>query len=75
MAVGDREASRNHVSGAVKMVELNGGPQTLGLNGFLGFLLDKFLHSEGLFDEQPRPADALLKKYEVESQCPSLKTY
>lgn len=35
------------------MVEFNGGPQTLGLNGFLGFLLDRLLNNKGLFDNQP----------------------
>jgi len=34
-SVGNLTISRQHVHGAVKMVEHNGGPQTLGLSGFL----------------------------------------
>ncbi len=35
------------------MVELNGGPQTLGLNGFLGMVLDKYVDEVGLLDGVP----------------------
>ena len=30
------------------MIELNGGPQTLGLNGFLAMLVDKYVAQVGL---------------------------
>lgn len=33
----------NHVKGAVRMVELKGGPHTLGFNGILEFLLNNLL--------------------------------
>ena len=33
--------ARRHVNGALKMAELNGGDQTLGLDGFLAYLLSK----------------------------------
>ncbi len=32
---------KHHVEGALKMVELKGGPHSLGLNGFLKHLLSK----------------------------------
>jgi hypothetical protein len=40
--------SRKHVQGAVQMVEHNGGPQTLGLNGFLEMVLHKYEGQVGL---------------------------
>lgn len=40
--------SWRHVQGAIKMVEINGGPQTLGLNGFLENLFHKFVSDVGL---------------------------
>lgn len=46
--MGDAEMARKHVEGAVKMVELNGGPQTLGLQGYLQLLLSKFEYEMGL---------------------------
>lgn len=35
--------SKRHIDGAVRMVTLNGGPKTLGLNGFLEHLLSNLL--------------------------------
>lgn len=63
MMLGDLEASRNHVLGAVKMVEFNGGPESLGENEFLKLLLQVFLYSKGLFDAESRPpsSDSFLK--------------
>jgi hypothetical protein len=46
--VGDFAASRRHVKGVVKIVELNGGPQALGLNGLLKHVLDKLVHDRRL---------------------------
>lgn len=43
MAVYDVVMSRRHVEGAVRMVKLNGGPQTLGLDGFLEHLISNLL--------------------------------
>ncbi|KEY63880.1 hypothetical protein S7711_10128 [Stachybotrys chartarum IBT 7711] len=39
IAVGNLEASKSHVLGAVKMADLRGGFENLGLNGLLAFLL------------------------------------
>ncbi|UKZ48089.1 hypothetical protein TrVGV298_002325 [Trichoderma virens] len=44
ISLGDFETSRRHMKGALRMVELNGGPQTLGLNGFLEMVLHKFIN-------------------------------
>jgi len=46
--LGDLDMSRRHVQGATRMIELNGGPQTLGLNGFLAMLVDKYVAQVGL---------------------------
>ena len=43
--------TKRHVEGAVKMVELKGGPQTLGMNGFLAMLLAKYSEEVGLLEE------------------------
>lgn len=51
LSLGDVDMTRNHVKGAVKMVELNGGPQTLGLDGFLEHLLSTFVGDVGLQDQ------------------------
>lgn len=40
------------------MVELNGGPHTLGLNGFLEMVLNKFTNQVGLPNRFLEPADA-----------------
>ncbi len=40
--------SKHHVRGALKMVELNGGPQTLGLDGFLKMVVQKYAGQVGL---------------------------
>ena len=40
--LGDLATSRHHVRGMIQMVEHNGGPQTLGSNGFLERLVYKF---------------------------------
>ncbi|RQM06588.1 hypothetical protein DH86_00001211 [Scytalidium sp. 3C] len=39
----DTIMSKRHIDGAVRMVTLNGGPKTLGLNGFLEHLLSNLL--------------------------------
>ncbi|KAL7928210.1 hypothetical protein V8C35DRAFT_318676, partial [Trichoderma chlorosporum] len=48
ISLGDLETSRRHMQGAFKMIELNGGPQTLGLNGFLEMVFHKFTEQVGL---------------------------
>ncbi|OIW24596.1 hypothetical protein CONLIGDRAFT_685558 [Coniochaeta ligniaria NRRL 30616] len=48
ISLGDLAMSRRHVQGAVRMVELNGGPKTLGLNGFLEMVLQKYVGEVGL---------------------------
>ena len=40
--------ARHHVKGAASMVDLNGGPKTLGLDGFLEIVLDKYVEQVGL---------------------------
>jgi hypothetical protein len=53
--VHDNIRLKHHVDGAVRMVELNGGPGTLGVNGLLEQLLrnllDKFEKHFGSFIE------------------------
>ncbi|KAL7916806.1 hypothetical protein GGI35DRAFT_434032 [Trichoderma velutinum] len=56
ISLGDLETSRRHMQGALKMVELNGGPQTLGLNGFLEMVLNKFTNQVGLSNRVLAPA-------------------
>lgn len=62
--LGDLAMSKRHVQGAVQMVELNGGPQTLGLNGFLEMVLYKYVDEVGLLagvqHTQGRSADSML---------------
>jgi hypothetical protein len=52
MLVGDKDASRKHVLGATKMVQISGGPQTVGQNRFLLLLLNAFVYKKGLFDPE-----------------------
>jgi hypothetical protein len=42
--------SKNHIQGVKKMVEIKGGPQTLGLNGLLAGLFYKIENEETLLD-------------------------
>ncbi|KAF3057602.1 hypothetical protein CFAM422_012392 [Trichoderma lentiforme] len=58
ISLGDLETSRRHMQGAIKMVELNGGPQTLGLNGFLAMVLNKFTSQVGLPNRFLEPTNA-----------------
>ncbi|KAK4062015.1 transcriptional regulator family: Fungal Specific TF [Trichoderma aggressivum f. europaeum] len=60
ISLGDLETSRRHMQGSLKMVELNGGPQTLGLNGFLEMVLNKFTNQVGLSNRFLAPANASL---------------
>jgi hypothetical protein len=39
LAVSDVAMAKRHFEGAVKMVKLNGGPQTLGLDGFIDSIM------------------------------------
>lgn len=41
MVLGDMVLSKSHAQGALQIVEHNGGPQTLGMNGFLESLFYK----------------------------------
>jgi hypothetical protein len=47
--------ARRHVQGAIKMVELCGGSQKLGLNGFLEDLFYKFVDIVRLRHEATLP--------------------
>lgn len=49
--MGDAAMTKRHVEGAARMVELKGGPQTLGMNGFLAMLLAKYSQEVGLSTE------------------------
>jgi hypothetical protein len=40
--------AQNHMRGASKMAELNGGQQTLGLDGFLELVFNKWVDEVGL---------------------------
>ena len=44
-----------HVKGAARIVELNGGPQKLGANGFLEHLLHKFVKNKRLLEADAGP--------------------
>ncbi|KAK1751952.1 hypothetical protein QBC47DRAFT_416452 [Echria macrotheca] len=46
--LGERARSRDHIRGAYRMVEMNGGSHTLGLNGFLETVLFKSMSEVGL---------------------------
>ncbi|ETI21035.1 hypothetical protein G647_07378 [Cladophialophora carrionii CBS 160.54] len=48
ITTGDMAMARNHVRGAASMVVLNGGPQTLGLGGFLEMILEKYADQVGV---------------------------
>ncbi len=48
MTSGDVAMARHHVKGAASMVDLNGGPKTLGLDGFLEIVLEKYVEQVGL---------------------------
>lgn len=50
--------SKRHMLGAIKMVELNGGSQTLGLNGVLEHLFHKFVSDIKLLDQNIRHCDS-----------------
>jgi len=47
LRLGDIPTSRRHLRGLIQMVEHNGGPQTLGSNGFLERLVCKFVGDVG----------------------------
>ncbi len=47
--------SKQHVQGAIKMVGLNGGWDTLGLDGFLEILLLRYAERTGLLDHAQLP--------------------
>jgi len=40
--------TKRHVEGAARIVELKGGPQTLGMDGFLAILFAKYSEDVGL---------------------------
>ena len=49
--MGNLEASKNHVLRAVKMADLRGGFENLGLNGLLAFLLRRLTSDKGILQE------------------------
>ncbi|KAK0649271.1 hypothetical protein B0T16DRAFT_507978 [Cercophora newfieldiana] len=49
--LGNMETSKSHVLGVMKMVDLRGGPQKLGLNGLLEFILKRLIHDKGIFEQ------------------------
>ncbi|KAK4443052.1 hypothetical protein QBC34DRAFT_311750 [Podospora aff. communis PSN243] len=46
--MGNADMAKQHVEGAVRMVELQGGPRTLGMNGLLAMMLAKYTEDVGL---------------------------
>jgi hypothetical protein len=48
ITIGEMAISRQHLQAALRMVEMNGGPQTLGLDGFLEMVLQKYAVQTGL---------------------------
>lgn len=55
LLLGDRVMIKQHVQGAVHMVESNGGWNTLGLNGFLEILLLRYAERVGLVLQAASP--------------------
>jgi hypothetical protein len=53
IGLGDLEASRKHVLGAIKIVDIRGGPRSLGMNGLLEFILLRLVYDKGLFKQRP----------------------
>lgn len=51
IAVGNLEASRNHLLGAMKMADLRGGLENLGLNGLLAFIMRRLMNDNGILEE------------------------
>ncbi|KAK0618819.1 hypothetical protein B0T14DRAFT_602779 [Immersiella caudata] len=46
--LGDGVMARRHIEGAIGMVNLKGGPQTLGMNGLLAMMLAKYSEDVGI---------------------------
>ncbi|KAJ5976928.1 hypothetical protein N7501_000270 [Penicillium viridicatum] len=72
LALGDFAMARNHIWGATRMVAVNGGPETLGLDGFLELLFRKFVDEVGLLSgatDQVPPASCaeVLRAHPVSS--------
>lgn len=63
IALGDIDMARNHIIGAVKMVELNGGP--LRLNSVVRFLLQQCIRNNRLFDTKLGLLDAFMIRLET----------
>ncbi|KAJ5606602.1 hypothetical protein N7510_009383 [Penicillium lagena] len=68
----DARMSRQHIGGAVKMVSLNGGPQNLGLNGFLEHLLSNLLQKMVGKARNPRTWDHLVNAFWVNESLVNL---
>ncbi|KAK5989638.1 hypothetical protein PT974_07892 [Cladobotryum mycophilum] len=49
-ALDDRKASKHHIMAAQKMTEMKGGPEKLGMNGFLAALVETFTCAERFKD-------------------------
>ncbi|KAK3357847.1 hypothetical protein B0T25DRAFT_170962 [Lasiosphaeria hispida] len=48
ITLGNIEVSRSHLLGAMKMADLRGGPENLGLNGLLTFILRRLMNDKGI---------------------------
>lgn len=48
LLLNDPAMTRSHIQGAIKMVELNGGWNTLGLDGFMEIILLRYAERVGL---------------------------
>ncbi|KAK5653498.1 hypothetical protein OQA88_8757 [Cercophora sp. LCS_1] len=48
LALGDRKLAKNHLLGALKIVNLKGGPKSLGMDGLLEFTLIRLRRDKGI---------------------------
>ncbi|EXJ92419.1 hypothetical protein A1O3_00970 [Capronia epimyces CBS 606.96] len=51
LVASDISMYKNHIKAAVRMVNLNGGPQTLGLDGFMEHLISNLCAKHKLYDQ------------------------
>jgi hypothetical protein len=56
MWLGNRAVQHSHIQGAIKMVDLIGGPDKLGLDGFLRRVFFKIIADGGM----PNPVDRMM---------------
>ncbi|KAM7196911.1 hypothetical protein V8F20_006878 [Naviculisporaceae sp. PSN 640] len=74
--LGDPAMTKRHVQGAIKMVELNGGWNTLGLDGFMEIILLKYAERVGLISQvEEAPSGVNVEDHsEVQANGPSVQS-